>query len=221
MSKLPQLTLARAALRVHGQLIDLGRFEIVLPWQGMATRWAPYSVLALDPRPATANSEVTHPHVQDERLCEGDGAAAVRAALVSGRLLDFFTVVAQILATYNAGSAYVTLENWFGTPCTDCGDSVDDDHGSVCEHCESEVCDNCSSCCPSCGRCFCGSCVGSCHGCSESACNLCLETRIGCHHNYCRRCLLEEQCRACRKAQYEKPDGDSVVSNPADALCVG
>jgi hypothetical protein len=201
--------------------IDLGRFEVILPWQGMATRWVPYSVVALDPRPATVNSAVTHPHVQDERLCEGEGAAAVRAALASGRLLDFFTVVAQILATYNAGSAYVALESWFGTPCADCGDSVDDDHGSVCEHCEAEVCDNCSSSCPSCDRYFCSSCVGSCRGCSESACHLCLETWIGCHHNYCRRCLLDEQCRTCREAQDEESGGDPVASGPADALRVG
>ena len=38
-----------------------------------------YRVIALDPHPATKSESITHPHVQDERLCEGEGHAAIAA----------------------------------------------------------------------------------------------------------------------------------------------
>jgi hypothetical protein len=67
---------------------------------------------------------VTHPHVCNGQLCEGDGAAPIKAALGSGRLLDFFVLVGQILETYNDASAHVTLDNWEGRSCNDCGTNV-------------------------------------------------------------------------------------------------
>ncbi len=64
------------------------------------------------------------PHVSDETLCEGDGRRAIHAALAAGRLYDFFTIVDRLLNTYASGRAYVDLDNWFGTPCHDCGGNV-------------------------------------------------------------------------------------------------
>ena len=39
----------------------------------------------LDANPADANHSVTHPHVQDEAVCEGEGRQPVRRALEQGR----------------------------------------------------------------------------------------------------------------------------------------
>ncbi|MFH1265222.1 MAG: hypothetical protein ABIK89_05800, partial [Planctomycetota bacterium] len=89
---------------------DLGRFEIALDvdWDPRRT-WGSYEVIALDPYPAASNSDTTHPHVQANQLCEGEGRSAIRRALREGRLLDFFVLVRQILQTYNGANAYVSL----------------------------------------------------------------------------------------------------------------
>ena len=59
--------------------VHLGDFEIRLhiPSLSEARHSGAYSVVALDPHPASANESVTHPHVSDERLCEGDASAAL------------------------------------------------------------------------------------------------------------------------------------------------
>ncbi len=93
--------------------IDLGPFQIVLHWDRL-TQPRAYEVVALEPNAATSHDDVPHPHVQGQALCEGDGKAAIRSALQQGRLCDFFLLVTQILQTYNAGSAYVRLEQWTG-----------------------------------------------------------------------------------------------------------
>ena len=84
--------------------MNLGPFEIRLDW-GSLSDPNPYSVVALDPNSAASNDEVTHPHVKDEHLCEGEGHSAIRAALAECRLLDFFMLVSQVLHTYGQGSA--------------------------------------------------------------------------------------------------------------------
>ena len=60
--------------------IALGRFEIRFNWLTVADE-RPYRVVALDPNPASRSADTTHPHVQYERLCEGDGARAIHQAL--------------------------------------------------------------------------------------------------------------------------------------------
>ena len=100
-----------------------GPFEIRLDWRQLGSA-TPYRVVALDPHPAAKDTDVTHPHVQEEQLCEGEGRSAVRAALAEGRLYDFFLLVSQLLHTYGRGSAYVELDNWDGIPCDDCNAPV-------------------------------------------------------------------------------------------------
>ena len=53
--------------------ITLGSFQIRLDWQRMGCTSQPYRVVATEPNPPAARDDVTHPHVQDEQLCEGDG----------------------------------------------------------------------------------------------------------------------------------------------------
>ena len=97
--------------------MNLGRFRDSA-WTGMA--WAlrqPTASWPSIPIPAAKSEDVTHPHVQDELLCEGEGRSAIRAALAECRLHDFFMLVSQLLHTYGRGSAYVELDNWDGVPC--------------------------------------------------------------------------------------------------------
>ncbi len=82
---------------------------------------SPYNIIALEPNPAGSDENVTHPHVSQEKLCEGDGCIPIRKAIQQGRLCDFFTIIIQILQTYNPDSPYVALSDWEGMSCYDCG----------------------------------------------------------------------------------------------------
>ena len=98
----------------------LGPFQVRLDWNRLGSH-QPYRVVALDPHPAAANEAVTHPHVQEEHLCEGEGRAGIESALNTGRLCDFFLIVSRLLGTYARGSAFVELDDWEGIRCQDCG----------------------------------------------------------------------------------------------------
>ena len=62
------------------QETHLGPFQVRLDWNRLGSH-QPYRVVALDPHPAAANEAVTHPHVQEEHLCEGEGRAGIESAL--------------------------------------------------------------------------------------------------------------------------------------------
>jgi hypothetical protein len=145
--------------RVVLEDIDLGPFEIRLHWNRIGEHRC-YDVVALEPNPARESSDVTHPHVRSEQLCEGDGQEAIRRALLSGRLSDFFQIVAQTLHTYNGGSAYASLSEWEGRGCDDCGQFVSDDDRSICERCDRDLCLDCLDACESCES-------RLCHGCTD------------------------------------------------------
>ena len=86
--------------------IYLGSFKIQLELNKLDQLYnnSPYLVIALEPNPAATDDTVTHPHVSGEKLCEGDGSAAIKAALEEGRISDFFTIVRSILNTYSPDS---------------------------------------------------------------------------------------------------------------------
>ena len=185
--------------------MDLGRFEIALDVEGDPRRiWGSYEVIALDPSPAASNPETTHPHVQTNQLCEGDGRSAIRRALREGRLLDFFVLVRQILRTYNAASAYVSLEHWSGVECRDCGELVGEDDRDYCEPCGTDICSNCSYTCAACGRGCCSECIETCSGCEERFCPGCLDPCAGCREPFCQECLTDEKCSSCREDDQEE-----------------
>ena len=106
--------------------VPFGSFEIKLFIDEMSKLYSesPYNVIALEPNPAATDENVTHPHVSSEKLCEGDGHVAIRKAIEQGRLCDFFTMVINILQTYNPDSPYVSLDEWDGVCCYDCGYTV-------------------------------------------------------------------------------------------------
>ena len=179
--------------------VYLGPFEIQLDW-GDLTDGHPsnYRVIAIDAHPAAANEDVTHPHVQDEGVCEGDGRQMIRCALEQGRLLDFFVIVANLLRTYNSGSPYVSLSDWQGVECADCGSTVCDDERWTCEKCGTKVCGECYFNCPNCDDIFCNSCVTRCEGCDEIHCSACMKDCSRCHAEICQGCLDDnERCSNC------------------------
>ena len=86
--------------------VPLGPFKIQLRLGKLGELYKdrPYRVTAPNPNPAATDEGVSHPHVSGQKLCEGDGSAAITASLEQGRLSDFFTMVRSILNTYNPDS---------------------------------------------------------------------------------------------------------------------
>lgn len=202
--------------------VPLGRFRIRLCW-GRLGESRPYIVEALDPNPAATDSGVTHPHVHDEALCEGDGKAAIRAAMEEGRFFDFFLLVRQILETYNPSSAYVRIQDWVGTTCGDCGSTTDRDEAIPCEHCESDLCGDCGSSCGDCGRINCSECRTVCYGCEADYCRRCLRACDACGESFCQECRTDGLCEPCRE-NLEEPEDDvepeTEAAAPPDAADV-
>jgi len=163
--------------------VYLGPFKIQLELNKLDQLYysSPYSVIALEPNPAATDHEITHPHVSGQKLCEGEGSAAIKTALEDGRIFDFFTIVRSILNTYSPDSPYVTLHNWDGTTCYDCGCTVSSDDCYYCEYCEHEYCDQCSTYCRHCEESVCLGCSGQCSYCEEMLCRNCvrLQRRTG------------------------------------------
>ena len=180
--------------------IYLGPFEIQLKIKKLAELFkeCPYYCIALDPHPASSSEDVTHPHVSGDRLCEGEGYAAIRKALEQGRLCDFFTLVMGILNTYSPDSPYVALENWDGTACYDCGYIVDSENSYYCEHCDNTFCEECTTCCRSCDETVCLGCLQSCSFCDERVCPSCISKCADCGSRCCSSCLDEDICPDCK-----------------------
>jgi hypothetical protein len=178
-----------------------GPFEIRLDWSDLRYGHPRnYRVIAVDPQPAASNPGVTHPHVQDESVCEGDGRQPIRAALQQGRLFDFFTLVANVLRTYNAGSPYVSLEDWDGNPCHDCGMMIDPDEWCSCCRCSVTLCCECYVRCLDCQDDYCLECLQRCACCDEYYCNYCLRACPDCRDDVCSDCLINnERCETCHE----------------------
>jgi hypothetical protein len=186
--------------------IDLGAFEIRLHWDRIGER-RPYEVVALNPNPAGESSDTTHPHVKGDQLCEGDGQAAIAQALRTGRIFDFFQLVSRILDTYNSSSAYVSLSEWNGSPCADCGAVLCEDDQYSCDRCSDLQCRDCLSSCVRCDALCCHSCTNCCQSCEESVCSRCDRTCSQCERPFCTSCLSETGlCEECQ----ENHDAESL-----------
>jgi hypothetical protein len=196
------------------QGIYLGPFDIRLDLSRLDREdSAPFRILATDPHPAQSRENVTHPHVMDEILCEGDGRSAIRQALAQGRLLDFFTLVASVLRNYNPESPFVELELWYGQSCSDCGARVGDDDLYSCRRCGDSICGECEITCGGCEESCCSGCVAACPHCDSPYCPSCLTCCDTCRMSVCPSCLDEhERCPNCHEK--DSPD-DSQEDNPA------
>ena len=186
--------------------IPLGPFEIQLSIDQITKLYsdAPYRIIALSPNPAGSNDSVTHPHVSDERLCEGDGHVSIRSAIEQGRFCDFFTMAVNILQTYNPDSPYISLDDWEGTSCYDCGCTVSDDDSYYCEYCDRDYCSRCSSYCQMCDTTMCLGCAYGCPSCNEPVCHNCTAKCKDCEETFCKDCLDEEGlCQNCQEQRKE------------------
>ena len=206
------LSVTTAPIELAG--VYLGPFEIRLYWDRIRGGDADtYRVVALDPRPSATRDDVTHPHVRQEELCEGEGRQPIRLALAEGRLLDFFLLVSNLLKSYNAESPFVSLADWFAESCADCGSLVDPEEHYVCTECESSLCDECQLSCGGCGDTFCSDCVGACDGCDDQFCQSCLRRCGSCRAHRCSNCLDDqERCNHCHEQILEDP-GAAVPAN--------
>ena len=196
----------------HIELEDtyLGRFEIRLNLSRLfdLRRHHPYLIVALDPHPAASNDHVTHPHVSDEHLCEGDASAAIGAALAHGRLADFFMLVRSVLSQYNPGSPYVSLNDWSGYPCHDCGDSMSEGDSYFCSSCNNDFCDSCSSYCRRCDESNCRACLEECSVCGELVCSSCRLLCPECDALICKGCHEDAQCKCVQERQENKENSN-------------
>jgi len=199
--------------------VYLGPFRIALYLGRLHEMYhrAAYFIVALEPHPAATDEAVTHPHVSNEVLCEGDGGAAIKAALEEGRLFDFYEMVCSILATYNLDSPYVPLCDWYGTPCYECGYVMDDESSYCCSYCENAVCDQCTHICTTCSEIICGSCVQKCEICEQSLCPTCAKSKCSeCASVCCGSCLNDYLCVNCQDKETED-EGQESETNETSA----
>jgi hypothetical protein len=203
------------------QDIYLGPFEIRLDW-GRARSDAAYRIIAQDPHPAESRENCTHPHVLDEILCEGHSRHAIRQALGQGRLLDFFTLVANGVRTYNEESPFVALEVWYGATCADCSAVVHDDDRYVCQRCEETICSGCETTCCGCDDSCCSQCNTGCAVCDDNFCRRCVKPCQECRQNVCSGCLHDdERCASCHDNE-QKQVTDAVADSTAiQPVCLG
>lgn len=191
--------------------IYLGAFEIKLFIDNIPDMYknSPYRIIALDPNPAGSNEMVTHPHVSDEYLCEGDGHISIQRAIEQGRLNDFFTIVISILNTYNPDSPYVSLSDWAGYSCYDCGYTTSGEDNYYCEFCCNDFCDQCSTYCQICDQTMCLGCACKCPECDKPVCTHCTAECRDCQSRFCKNCLTEDNlCKDCEQIRKDKEDED-------------
>ncbi len=190
--------------------IRLGRFEIqlVLDRLGVPDPHDALRIVALEPNPASSDERVTHPHVSSEGLCAGDASAPLHAAMVSGRICDVFLLARSVLENYNSGSPFVSLENWDGTPCSDCGYCASSDDTFYCESCEHDYCNDCISYCRSCDTNLCRGCLCKCSLCDEYICESCLQACRRCGASACPACLDDNVCTTCIEKEKQDEQGN-------------
>lgn len=193
----------------------LGPFRIELHLNKLCElyRDSPYYCIARDPHPAATSEDVTHPHVSNEKLCEGEGSVAVRTALEEGRICDFFTIVASILNTYSPDSPYISLDDWDGEPCYDCGYVMDRENCYYCSFCDRVFCEECSTYCRSCDETICLGCAGKCKICEEPVCQNCVRTCAECGISCCESCLEEDLCTNCKEELENEKNEEQEYEN--------
>ncbi|WP_437222690.1 hypothetical protein SH661x_002897 [Planctomicrobium sp. SH661] len=195
--------------------VDLGAFEIRLDYVSLGDH-SPYRVVALDPHPAGSDRETTHPHVHASQLCEGEAKLPIRSALQQGRIFDLFLLIRSVLQTYNSGSAYVSLADWEGMSCADCGGTTSPEDTSSCNGCQCELCEDCVRSCSSCSESLCPNCEHCCTGCDESNCSGCLSDCADCQDSFCQSCLEDNLCPSCLEAQQESEPDEDDPEDPTD-----
>ncbi|MFO0806203.1 MAG: hypothetical protein U0791_24130 [Gemmataceae bacterium] len=187
--------------------VSLGPFAIEFHWTGgpSATGSRAIEVKALKPNRPAGRSDVTHPHVEDDILCAGEAKEALDQAIADGRLVDAFQLVHSVLTNYNPHSAYVSLHEWDGSHCAQCGRRIRSEEASSCEGCDCDLCDECGERCEGCDELRCGDCLEPCDVCRERHCRGSLDTTAR-GRAVCSNC--REACSECQ-ASFPKDELDS------------
>lgn len=188
--------------------ITFGAFEIQLHLNDFNKLYQnrPYRVIALNPNPAATDEDVTHPHVSHEILCEGDGHTAISKALEQGRICDFFTMVIGVLENYNSASPYVSIDDWEGRSCYDCGRTMSSDDSYYCDSCDNDFCDHCSTYCQKCDTTVCLGCSYECPACGQPVCSRCTAKCKDCEEVFCKDCLTDGLCQSCQEQRKEEDE---------------
>jgi hypothetical protein len=214
--------------------VYLGPFRLELHLDRLAERAevSVFDVVALDPHPPASSEDVTHPHVRDNQLCAGEATAPIAHALREGRICDAFLAVNSVLHTYNVHSPFVSLSDWEGVPCADCGYATSEDQRYYCEDCGQDFCEECYSTCDICQTSCCRGCLEKdqesdqlcCKGCRRycGRCNRMVdadsfdgETELcpGCHEQ-----LLQEQEEESKPIEENQNEQQDTNSSPEKSL---
>lgn len=175
--------------------VYLGPFAIDFRLKDGSPSSGDFEIVALDPQPASTDSELFHPHVKEGELCAGDAKVPLKKAVVDGRLSDAFLMIRATLQTYNQHSAYITLDKWLGVTCSDCSETVDPEDSYTCESCHCTLCSHCISSCSSCSSSRCPGCLSCCADCKADCCPGCLDESESNQSSYCRHCRA--RCGKC------------------------
>src|SRR6185437_7566953 len=181
--------------------VRLGAFRIRMPFNQLVRRRdaSAFLIVAEDPNAAAGDSSCIHPHVRDESLCAGDATLPISNALAQGRIGDAFQLVSRVLHTYNSGSAYVSLDDWNGQSCSDCGHTTSSDRLYFCESCQGDFCDDC---------------MRSCERCEQSVCLGCSEENDN-GDRLCPKCkLLDDKEREEAYEEEQTPEHTPVSDDP-------
>jgi len=190
---------------------ELGAYSIVLDVNTIVSasrtiengRRAAYTVSALEPLDGCTSQG--HPHVSNNRLCEGEAVDAVRFALTRCMFDEFFSIVYATLQTYNPDSAYIRLGEMRGQ-------EDEDEDESECEICSSTVSSDSLYTCDVCSDATCANCRVWCELGQASLCNNCASRKIACRlfSGTCRH-FGESGCYVARTATCNRC-GDTVAA---------
>ncbi|KKN99038.1 hypothetical protein LCGC14_0142830 [marine sediment metagenome] len=149
----------------------------------------------------SSNKGLTHPHVLNEKLCEGqEGEETLTNALNHGSLEYYFSTVEAIMRTYNDEFPHEKLRYWYKEnqlSCDSCNESISEEQSIYCEECYTGLCDHCAEMvyCEDCGNWRCDECSTSCDECNEGLCISCANTCNLCTNIHCGSCI--RTCEIC------------------------
>lgn len=169
--------------------INFGKFQVSFGIDLLCSSdyCANLSVEALDPNYPGSRTSFSHPHVDHNMLCVGNGKKPLFKASRQMRLSDMYSIISSILSTYGK-DPHISIEAWTGFECGDCGRYYDQDSHTICTKCESGYCNDCIKICCDLGQLVCGSCESSryeCMGCYKKMCVECVDLCKDCNFKFC------------------------------------
>jgi len=202
--------------------VELGAFRIELHVDRLVdgANASAFDIVALQPNSPDSSDNVTHPHVRDGQLCAGDATVPIARSLEQGRICDAFLAVRSVLQTYNPSSPYVSLSDWHGRPCEDCGCLIDSDHSHYCEGCDREFCRDCIAWCDLCETSYCRNCLEEDQTSGRLCCRGCRHRCGQCHRIVDTDTFVEETglCPECHEEHLNLQENeDELIESDSEA----